>query len=51
MGHTTHVGRSTKSAMLGEQIRRQEKARCQKAERDLKKTVSPTPHTLILDLP
>ena len=36
--------------MLGEQVRREEETRCQETERDLKKTVSPTPHTLILDL-
>jgi hypothetical protein len=36
--------------MLGEQVRREDETRCQETERDLKKTVSPTPHTLILDL-
>ena len=37
-------------AMLGEQACRQDQTRCQKTKRDLKKTGSPTPHTLILDL-
>ena len=36
--------------MLGEQVRREYETRCKETERDLKKTVSPTPHTLILDL-
>jgi hypothetical protein len=51
MGYATHVGWGSKSAMLGEQVRREDKTRCQETERDLKKTVSPTPHALILDLP
>jgi len=37
--------------MLGEQVRTEDETRCQQTERDLKKAVRPTPHTLILDLP
>jgi hypothetical protein len=51
VSHSTHVGRGTKSAMLGEQVHWEQETRCQETERDLKKTVSPTPHVLILDLP
>lgn len=51
MGDATHVAWGSKSAMLGEQVRREQETRCQETERDLKKTVSPTPHVLILDLP
>jgi hypothetical protein len=50
---TPHVGRrhrGRKSAMLGGRAWRENQTRCQETERDLKKTKSPTPHTLILDL-
>jgi hypothetical protein len=36
--------------MLGERACRENQARCQETERDLKKKGSPTPHILILDL-
>jgi hypothetical protein len=51
VGCAAYMGRAGKSAMLGEQVRRKDETRCQETERDLKKTVSPTPHVLILDLP
>ena len=53
MDHAAHMGRRHRggqSAMLGEQARWEDQTRCQETERDLKKTESPTPHTLILDL-
>ena len=53
MDHAAHMGRRHRggqSAMLGEQARWEDQTRCQETERDLKKTGSPTPHTLILDL-